>query len=133
MSHPSGQETEPQAVPLAEAIQKRPGMPPEMLLRMLVEHILKDPAAGSLEATALEIRRQLDSAPRWPVQIADWSRGRLLEGTPYVGEPIFDGSVGDAFRIARDLFLRGLHVMLKRIPETGGIVIWVDDGNFRQR
>lgn len=67
------------------------------------------------------------------ITIADWSRGKLLEKTPY-REQVTDGDEADVLRIAGDLFKRGLNVMLLRAPRPeDGIFVWVDDHRFNQR
>lgn len=112
---------------------KRPPLPhtthSAMYLHYLFEEISINLAPTERVALyAEELKRERRNAPRMDVQVVDWSRGKLLSGTPYVGEPVFQGTVEEAFRIAEDLFRRGLQVMLQRT--NTGIRVLVDDNGF---
>lgn len=49
------------------------------------------------------------------IQICDWrSSGPLLEGSAHKHGDLIEGNADDAFRIARELYDRGLNVMVKR-------------------
>lgn len=111
----------------------RPDHPHSGLLlgRLLEEISFTVAPTESIVAYAEMIKRELNAVPRMSIQVIDWNRGRLLSGTPYVGEPVLTGTLEDALRIAGDLYGRGLGVMLQRTPE--GIRVAVDDQGFRMR
>ena len=119
---------------LEEAFQKRPGIPPDVALTMLLKGIETElPADHPLTRAARVLSELREQAPRHEIQVADWGRGTtLLKDTPYTGEPVLHGSVADALRIAGDLFEGGLEVMLRRTSD-GTLMIWVDDQRFSQR
>lgn len=100
-----------------------------MYLHYLFEEISVNVAPTERIAQYAEaLKEERRTTPRIDVQVVDWSRGKLLSGTPYVGEPVLHGTVEEAFRIAEDLFRRGLQVMLLRTDT--GIRVLVDDNGF---
>lgn len=80
------------------------------------------------------------------IEVADWMCGPNLEGSGFThGGNNLEGSVDDVFKIARQLFDRGLNVMIQKISSQNegtkrnpkwteqSILILVDNKNFRQR
>ena len=79
------------------------------------------------------------------ITIADWMGGNQLVGSGFIHNQIIDGTVDNAFQIARQLFDHGLAVMIKFIPERNigtkkqpvispeSLIIWVDTKRFQQR
>lgn len=77
--------------------------------------------------------------------VTDWAGGTNLKGTGYTQSQPVEGNADDAFRIARELYDRGLNVMIRRRPSYNSgtrknpviepelLFVMVDTERFQQR